>query len=88
MLISIDYRNCRYQGQSLDTHQPHGEGIMLDDELRFILGTWVGGSLNGNSLIFDSHSKYIYGPWKNGVPEGINVYRGGETIMLANFENG
>lgn len=85
--LTKDYRNCRYQGLG-ENLEPHGEGILLDDNLRFIVGTWIHSQLNGNVVIIDSHQKYIYGSWKDGIPEGINVYRGGETILIANFVNG
>ena len=88
LFLSIDYRNGRYQGPCQDDHLPNGQGIFLDDHMRLTLSQWHNGLMSGSTLLFDSHSKYIYGSWERGLPHGVNVYRGGDTVLLGNFEQG
>lgn len=44
--------------------------------------------MNSHTAIIISHAKYIYGEWKDGVPDGFNVFRTGENVVLAMFERG
>ena len=68
--------------------RPHSLGFFLDDDLLLHCSTWESGSLNHQTAILVSHSKYMYGDWKQGKPNGVNIFRMGDTVLIGNFESG
>lgn len=84
---TVEYRNALYQGPVLDM-QPHGIGLLLDDYMRFYASEWNHGQLSGRTLIYCTHSNYIYGIWREGKPNGFNVMRSGDIVLLASLTNG
>lgn len=81
----VDYLNGKYQGSLTSNHQRHGLGVFIDDDLIFYISHWKHNQLHGPTLIYLTHGKYIYGEWKYNQPHGINVYRSGDTVLLAKF---
>lgn len=84
---TVEYRNALYQG-SVREMQPHGIGLLLDDYMRFYASEWNHGQLSGRSLVYCTHSSYIYGMWREGKPNGFNVMRSGDIVLLASLSNG
>lgn len=84
----LDYRNAKYQGPVDSNYQRDGLGILIDDDLSFYASNWKSGKLNGCTLIYLAQSKYIYGQWENNEPNGLNVFRICDTVVLGMFENG
>lgn len=59
---SINYRNAKYQGDyQPKTFLPYKRGIVLDENMNFIVSTFEDGQATGPTLIFYHHAKYIYG---------------------------
>lgn len=84
----IDYRNARYQGDTNEKDARHGYGILIDDDLSFYASHWHEGRINASTVIYISHAKYIYGQWQDNEPQGLNVFRIGDTVVLGEFDNG
>ena len=87
-MITIDYRNARYQGHTNKESQKEFSGILIDDDLSFYASHWKNDMLNGATIVYISHGKYIYGQWMNNEPHGLNVFRTGDTVLLANYNKG
>ena len=80
----ISFRNGIYQGY-IEDYYPQGLGLFMDDNLVFHCSEWKRGQYNGPTAILVSHSKYMYGGWENGVPNGFNIFRDGDAVLLGNF---
>ena len=86
-LGTIEFRNGIYQGAK-SSFSPESFGIYFDDDLHFHCSEWKSSLMNNHTAILVSHAKYIYGEWRDGVPHGFNVFRTGENVVLAVFEDG
>lgn len=80
----VSYRNGKYQGY-LKASLRHGVGVVIDDDLTFHVSHWQENRMQGPTLVYLAHAKYIYGEWKNNEPHGLNVYRSGDTVLLARY---
>lgn len=80
----LSYRNGKYQG-GVSGGQRQGVGVLVDDDLTFHVSHWQKGRMEGPTLLYLAHAKYIYGEWKNNEPHGFNVYRSGDTVLLAKY---
>ena len=67
----IDYQNAKYQGKLLNKDLGKnntkivkgGLGILMDDQLNFVLSNWKNDKLNGKSFLINRSKNYIYGKW-------------------------
>lgn len=62
--------------------------MFMNDDLMLHCSFWKNSLLNSHTTVFIGHAKYIYGEWENGLPQGFNVFRSGETVLLADFQQG
>jgi len=60
MLDVLDYRNGRYQGQTL-FKQPHGVGIFLTLNFTFIVAYWKHGKIDGKALVVYANGSMFAG---------------------------
>ena len=84
---TIELRNAIYQGEKLE-FQFEGLGMLMNDDLILYTSFWKGSKLNSHTAILIGHSKYMYGKWENGLPQGFNVFRSGDTVLLGEFQQG
>ena len=85
----VDYRNARYEGLIHSTSsRRHGFGILLDDDMNLYCSDWDNGRLCGSTFIALSSGHFFYGVWKNNEPNGLNVYRSREFIVLGCYLRG
>ena len=85
MEVQFDYRNAKYQGEVAATGSRNGFGILVDDDLSFYASHWKDNRLNDSTVIYISHGKYIYGQWGHNEPNGLNVFRIGDTVVVGEF---
>ena len=83
----VDFRNGVYQGFTRE-EEPKGMGLFLDDQSVLYCSDWVRGVPEGRTAVFVSHGKYFYGEWKNGKPQGFNIFRCGDVVLLGNYVEG
>lgn len=85
----IDYRNGKYQGcVKWDTERRQGFGIVIDDDLSIYFSEWDDGKLNGLTFVYFVDGTYLYGNWRNNQPNGINIFKNSEFLLLANYHIG
>lgn len=83
----IEYRNGYYQGITLDG-TPQGLGLFINDHSILYSAIWKEGVPSGRAAVFFSREQYIFGDWKAGKPNGFNVFRFQDIIMLGNYKYG
>lgn len=70
MLNFIDYRNAVYHGQTQDG-KPHGLGIIVDNQLTFILAEFKEGEIEGTIFVVYADCKIFCGRIKNKELSGL-----------------
>jgi hypothetical protein len=73
MFPIIDYRNGRYQGQTIN-HIPHGVGIFIDRNFMFCLAEWISGEVKGQALVIFPSGRIFYGTISYRKPEQLCSY--------------
>lgn len=71
----------------MDSHF-QGLGMFMNDDLVLYTSFWKDSKLHNQTAILIGHAKYLYGKWEEGIPQGFNVFRSGDTVLLAEFQGG